>query len=157
MQEKVSRFIAENPSWVIDGNYLHKIGTMAIDTATDIICAYSAAFVEAFSHVPAIATDAVGLDPPFWRYYPRVIIRTFLRWIGLQENCAPGCPEKLREFYAADGMLRCAWRGHNKYRTRFEHLVDGDSRLKRFGGWWYLKSLQEWLASVAATGNKNAL
>jgi len=110
-----------------------------------------------FSHVPATATDAVGLDPPFWRYYPRVILRTFLRWIGLQENCAPGCPEKLREFYAANGMLRCAWRGHNKYRTRFAHLVDGDSRLKRFGGWWYLKSLQEWLASVAATRNKNAL
>jgi hypothetical protein len=42
MQERVSRFIAENPSWVIDGNYFRKIGTITIDAATDIICAHSA-------------------------------------------------------------------------------------------------------------------
>jgi len=131
MQGQVSWFIAENPSWVIDGNYFRKIGTITIDAATDII----------------------WLDPPFWRYYHRVVLRTFLRWIGLQETCAPGCVEGLREFYAADGIVRWAWNGHSKYRIRFAHLVMGDPRLKRFGGWGYLKSLQQWLAGVAALQN----
>lgn len=41
MKDKVSRFIADNPSWIIEGNYFRKIGTITIDAATDIICACS--------------------------------------------------------------------------------------------------------------------
>ena len=151
MQEIVSRFIAENPSWVIDGSHFRKIGTITIDAATDIICAYAMDSPWGFSICQT--SDTSGLDPPFWRYYPRVILRTFLRWIGLEGPCAPGCVETFCEFYAADGMIRGTWHGHTKYRTRFEQFVGGDSRLKRFRGWWYLKPLWEWLAGVAASHN----
>lgn len=64
---------ATNSGWVIDGNYETKTKAMMDDYATDII----------------------WLDPPFYKYFPRALLRTFRRLLGW---------EKVRLFYPS---LRC--------------------------------------------------
>lgn len=38
MREIVADFLAKNKNWIIDGNYMRKIGNLTWDSATDIIC-----------------------------------------------------------------------------------------------------------------------
>ena len=59
-----------------------------------------------------------GLDFPLHQYYPQLVIRTFLRLLGLAEPCAPGCHETWQQiFFSTESMLWCALSQHSKTRA----------------------------------------
>ncbi|KAF8320666.1 hypothetical protein DL93DRAFT_2052502 [Clavulina sp. PMI_390] len=128
MQARVGEFVATHPSWVIDGNYFRKIGTLALDKSTHII----------------------WLDPPFWKFYPILVYRTIRRYFKLEPTCADGCVEHLREFYAKDGLLRWIWDEHDKHLQKFDNVTKGDPRLIVFRGWDYRTGVQQWFKEVTA-------
>ncbi|KAJ7281031.1 hypothetical protein C8J57DRAFT_1300704 [Mycena rebaudengoi] len=72
MRERVEKALDEaDGSWVVDGNYRSRIGSIVEDNCTDVI----------------------WLDPPLALYFPRLITRTFLGLLCLRKPCSPGCPE----------------------------------------------------------------
>ncbi|KAK0451423.1 AAA domain-containing protein [Desarmillaria tabescens] len=91
-QSLVSKTMDDNPNgWIIDGNYQQHIGKLVQNNATDII----------------------WLDPPFLLYFPRVLVRTFLRLFGLGTPCSPGCRESFREvFFSRNSILCWCWWEH---------------------------------------------
>jgi hypothetical protein len=47
MRERVKKALDEaNGSWVIDGNYKRRIGSIVEDSCTDVICEWHATFLE---------------------------------------------------------------------------------------------------------------
>ncbi|KAF7333597.1 hypothetical protein MSAN_02418700 [Mycena sanguinolenta] len=79
MRARVEQRLSECPNgWVVDGNYTRRIGMIVENTSTDVI----------------------WLDPPLALYLPRIIWRTFLRMLRLEEPCSPGCPESIREVFS---------------------------------------------------------
>ncbi|KAJ7719445.1 hypothetical protein DFH07DRAFT_784649 [Mycena maculata] len=131
----VERALADAPDgWVVDGNYGRRIGTIVGDRATDVI----------------------WLDPPFALYFPRIIIRTFLRLFGLAEPCSPGCPEGFRVFFSGENMIwRClTHHGTVRHRegARMAQIGLGvgvnvdEQRMRRIGGWG--RQLHGWLNNV---------
>ena len=98
-----------------------------------------------------------GLDPPLLLYYPRLIIRTFLRLVGLAEPCSPGCFESFSDvFLSRDSIVWWTIRYHWEDRRRNQAKLDkvnledrrtvSHSRMRRIGGWGH--DLKEWLRSV---------
>ncbi|KAJ7281039.1 hypothetical protein C8J57DRAFT_1564519 [Mycena rebaudengoi] len=87
MRERVEKALDEaDGSWIVDGNYKRRIGSIVEDNCTDVI---------------SRDTSIVGLDPPLALYFPRLIIRTFLRMFRLREPCSPGCPEMAMEMFVS--------------------------------------------------------
>ncbi|KAK0475758.1 hypothetical protein IW261DRAFT_1492717 [Armillaria novae-zelandiae] len=121
----VRKTMNDNPNgWIIDGNYQRHVGELVQDTATDII----------------------WLDPPFLLYFPRVLVRTFLRLIGLGAPCSPGCKESFREaLFSRNSILCWCWCDHRVLRERGGNRmkeiglgVGSDvehRRMRRLGGW----------------------
>ncbi|KAK0488033.1 AAA domain-containing protein [Armillaria luteobubalina] len=132
----VSKTMNDNPNgWIIDGNYQNHVGKLVQDTATDII----------------------WLDPPFLLYFPRVLVRTFLRLIGLETPCSPGCKESFREvLFSRNSILCWCWCDHRVHRerggNRMKEIGLGvgsdveNQRMRRLGGWG--KELSEWIKRV---------
>ncbi|KAF8176422.1 AAA domain-containing protein [Mycena galopus ATCC 62051] len=133
MRAKVEQRLAECPNgWVVDGNYGRKIGTIVEDSSTDVI----------------------WLDPPLALYLPRIIWRTFVRLLGLEEPCSPGCPEIITEvFFSNESIVWWCFKQHRPVRERLTARmakigfgvgsdVEGQ-KMRRLGGWggelraWY--------------------
>ncbi|KAG6330608.1 hypothetical protein ID866_8481 [Astraeus odoratus] len=130
-QAKVQqRLAASERGWVVDGNYTSKIGNVIDERRTDV----------------------VWLDPPFFLYFPRLVMRTLGRLIGRTEVCAPGCGETLKSvFVSKDSILYWAITHHSVVRRQEgENMkkwgihVGGDMR--RIGGWG--RELKEWKQAV---------
>ncbi|KAF8886945.1 hypothetical protein BD779DRAFT_1528830 [Infundibulicybe gibba] len=103
--------------WVVEGSFHGVIGDVVSSTCTDII----------------------WLDPPFMLYFTRIVIRTFLRLIGLREPCSPGCLEKLSETLSRKGILWWCITNHSRLHKRelakMELLskTPGAPRMQRIG------------------------
>ncbi|KAF8165988.1 hypothetical protein B0H34DRAFT_691393 [Crassisporium funariophilum] len=120
--------------WVADGEFVQQGGLMAYEESTDVL----------------------WLDPPFVLYFPRLIIRTCLRLVGLRPPCAPGCPERLMDVLSRNGILWWCitnhWRNRRRQRARIQDIglgVGSDvmrRRMRRMGGWG--GDLKRWLMDV---------
>ena len=93
------------------------------------------------------------MDPPFVLYFPRLIIRTFLRLIRLAPPCSPGCNERWAEAlsWGKDSILWWCWTHH----TPLKHAYTGAMRLPGDdqGGKWVRLSgwdgeVNAWLKQV---------
>ncbi|KAK6347681.1 hypothetical protein TWF718_005520 [Orbilia javanica] len=73
--------------WIIDGNYSRRMGEA----------------------VKNERTDCIWLDPPLLLYLPRLIYRTFLRLLGIEPNCAPGCNESWRGVFSLNDKSIIWW------------------------------------------------
>ncbi|KAJ7281030.1 hypothetical protein C8J57DRAFT_1300696 [Mycena rebaudengoi] len=125
MRERVEKALDETDgSWVVDGNYSHRIGSIVEDNCTDVI----------------------WLDPPLALYLPRLIIRTFLRMFRLREPCSPGCPEMAMEvFFSKESIVWWCLTQHWPARARegakmalIGLNVGSDvqnQKMRRLGGW----------------------
>ncbi|KAF7289064.1 hypothetical protein HMN09_01354600 [Mycena chlorophos] len=135
-RERVENALAAAPNgWVVDGNYMARLG--------DIVRARS--------------TDIIWLDPPLLLYLPRLVLRTFLRAFGLQEDCSPGCPDLLsRAFFSKDSIIWWCISNHRRIRKRERALfariglgVGSDvehQKMRRLGGWG--SERRRWLEDV---------
>lgn len=129
-REKVLAAIGKNKSWIVDGNYTSRLGSIVDDAATDVI----------------------WLDPPLVLYFPRVCLRTLLRLLRVVPPCSPGCEESFREvFFSSDSILWWCLSNHGKLKKRetAEYRVDNvwvGGKRRRFGGWG--GELKLWLAEV---------
>ncbi|KAJ7281050.1 hypothetical protein C8J57DRAFT_1300735 [Mycena rebaudengoi] len=136
MLEKVEKAMAEAENgWVIDGNYNSKLGR----------------FIESNS------TDEIWLDPPLVLYFPRIVIRTFLRLLRLREPCSPGCLEMPQEvFFSKESILWWCLSNHwvvrRREQARFQQIGIGvgsnihSQKMRRMGGWG--GQLRAWLRDV---------
>ncbi|KAJ7281044.1 hypothetical protein C8J57DRAFT_1300723 [Mycena rebaudengoi] len=97
------------------------------------------------------------LDPPLALYFPRLLIRTFLRMLRLSEPCRPGCTERAMEvFFSKDSVLWWCLTHHRPLRARENRRmamigigVGSDVRnqkMHRLGGWG--GELRAWKAEV---------
>ncbi|KAJ6482604.1 hypothetical protein C8R45DRAFT_871418, partial [Mycena sanguinolenta] len=137
MRARVEQRLSECPNgWVVDGNYTRRIGTIVEDTCTDVI----------------------WLDPPLELYLPRIIWRTLLRLLRLEEPCSPGCPESVREVFKFSDESIVWWciTQHAPVRARetakmariglgIGSDVEGQ-KMRRLGGWG--KELRAWFEDV---------
>ncbi|KAF8179236.1 hypothetical protein BJ912DRAFT_983011 [Pholiota molesta] len=120
--------------WVVDGNYLTS-GGLAEEATTDII----------------------WLDPPLYVYFPRIVVRTFLRLFRLRASCSPGCDEHLSETFSTKGILWWCLSQHwkvretNEARMKLTGVESGSDvanrKMRRFGGWG--SEVKTWLKEVA--------
>ncbi|KAJ7281005.1 hypothetical protein C8J57DRAFT_1300638 [Mycena rebaudengoi] len=136
MRERVKKALDEaNGSWVIDGNYKRRVGSIVEDSCTDVI----------------------WLDPPLALYFPRLIIRTFLRMFRLHEPCSPGCREMAMEvFFSKESIIWWCLTHHWPVRAREgakmaligldvgSHVQN--QKMRRLGGWG--GELRAWKAEV---------
>ena len=106
----------------------------------------------------ANAKKIVGLDPPLYVYFPRIILRTFLRFFRLAPPSSPGCHENpLQVFFTRNSILWwCLWdhwsrREENGPRMALVGIENGSDvarrRMRRFGGWG--GDVKAWLVEVA--------
>ncbi|KAJ6482606.1 hypothetical protein C8R45DRAFT_830635 [Mycena sanguinolenta] len=135
MRARVEQRLSECPhGWVVDGNYTRRIGTIVVDTCTDVI----------------------WLDPPLALYLPRIIWRTLLRLLRLEESCSPGCPESVRKLFSNESIVWWCITNHGRTRARetakmariglgIGSDVEGQ-KMRRLGGWG--KELRMWLEDV---------
>ncbi|KAI6112948.1 hypothetical protein F5141DRAFT_1214264 [Pisolithus sp. B1] len=133
-QDKVlQRLTEDEKGWVVDGNYGAKLGDVVTGRRTDI----------------------VWLDPPFLLYFPRLVMRTLQRLIGVKNNCAPGCSETLTDVFLSkeNSILYWAITHHSTVRRReSENLqrwgVHAGGNMRRIGGWG--AELRAWKRAVVA-------
>lgn len=103
------------------------------------------------------ATDVIWLDPPLLLYFPRLVIRTFLRLFRLRPPCAPGCKERFGEvFFSKDSIIWWCISNHWTSRRRNQDMMQqigigiGSEverrRMRRIGGWG--SELKRWLSDV---------
>ncbi|KAF9551894.1 hypothetical protein CPC08DRAFT_714990 [Agrocybe pediades] len=122
-------------SWIVEGNYESMGGLMALEESTDVI----------------------WLDPPLMLYFPRLILRTFMRLFRLKEPCSPGCFEKPSEvFFSKDSIIWWCishhWTMKRRCKARMEKIgIETGSdverrRMRRLGGWG--SSVKRWLFDV---------
>ena len=103
LRQQVAAVLATD-SWVIDGNYTSRLGTMVLDAADTV----------------------VWLDPPRRQLMAAVVLRTLDRglrrrelWNGNREsirNVARWKPE--------ENIIRWAWVNHSGVRSRYEKLME---------------------------------
>ena len=156
MRERLERALAEAPhGWVVDGNYTRRVGPIVDDSSTDTICAPASSLLR-----PAyIADDACvpGLDPPLVLYLPRLVLRTVLRMLRLQEPCSPGCPEMLSEvLFSKESIVWWCITHHRPVRERERARMAkiglgigsnvAGRKMRRIGGWG--GELRAWLDDV---------
>lgn len=99
----------------------------------------------------------VGLEPPLLLYFPRLVIRTFLRLFRRRPPCAPGCEEDVGGvFFSKESIIWWCisnhWvnRARNKKRMQEIGLGIGNNverrRMRKIGGWG--SELKRWLSDV---------
>lgn len=143
--------MSSDNGWVVDGNYTRRIGTVAQDNATDIICELSPCFHQSFRPVPVLII-VLGLDPPLLLYFPRLFHRTVLRLLYLVPPCSAGCSEDYREvFFSRKSILWWClsnhWVARNREQAKFRlEGVHVGGRRRRIGGWG--TELATWKQSV---------
>ncbi|KIM31345.1 hypothetical protein M408DRAFT_15133 [Serendipita vermifera MAFF 305830] len=129
LAEKLDQAARDGTGWVVDGNYESCIGRMTDSAATDII----------------------WLDPPFYQYFPRIVIRTFRRLLGIEESCAAGCEESWREcFFSSKSILWWCITHHSISKTRYQERWRVDQASQE-GKWQRLGGFDEgaaWLDAV---------
>lgn len=83
----------------------------------------------------------VGLDPPFWLYFPRLIWRTLLRLLGLNESCSQGCKESLKDVFTwgEKSIIWWCWTNHARLKKRCEDQMSESND----GKWIRLTGLGE--------------
>ena len=163
-REKVAAAIQNPAGWVVDGEYIRKLGDMVQLEATDVICTFipsiSSFFFSYTYHRSLSAENRVmreGLDPPLLLYFPRLVRRTVLRMLGLCPPCSPGCDESiLSVFFSRTSVLwwslRHHWSNQRRGRARMQVLgeaglhPDGHGKMRRIGGWG--GELKQWLKDV---------
>jgi hypothetical protein len=100
---------------------------------------------------------SAGLDPPLLLYFPRLVIRTFLRLFRLRPPCAPGCEERIGEvFFSKDSIIWWCLSNHWINRKRNQDMMQRIGlgtgreverrRMRRIGGWG--SELKRWLSDV---------
>lgn len=100
----------------------------------------------------------LGLDPPLYVYFPRVVLRTFLRFFRLAPPSSPGCHESpMQVFFSRNSIFWwCLWdhwrrREENGARMALVAIRSGTDvarrRMRRFGGWG--GEVKAWLGEVA--------
>ncbi|KAJ3515683.1 hypothetical protein NLJ89_g1602 [Agrocybe chaxingu] len=141
--ELVAAMEQDERGWVADGEYTNRGGLLAYETSTDVI----------------------WLDPPLLLYFPRIILRTFLRLLRLEEPCSPECPERVNEvFFSKESILWWCisnhWIVRERNRVRMAEIGLGEGtdvehrRMRRIGGWGtdlknWLRDVQDMLSSEA--------
>ena len=101
--------------------------------------------------------SVAGLDPPLILYFPRLVMRTFLRLFRLRPPCAPGCEEQFREvFFSKDSIIWWCFSQHWISRKRNHDMMERIGlgtgreverrRMRRIGGWG--SELKRWLSDV---------
>lgn len=135
----------QNRGWVVDGNYESTTKCISDEFATDIIC-ISLPLRRRVTEIYVYT----GLDPPFWRYFPRAVLRTFRRLLGLQETCAPGCQESWSELFSVNSILLWVWTHHDICKERYAPRYTVDNVVN--GGKWQrlgdIDEQEEWLERV---------
>ncbi|KAJ7220805.1 hypothetical protein GGX14DRAFT_432121 [Mycena pura] len=136
MRERLERALAEAPhGWVVDGNYTRRVGPIVDDSST----------------------DTIWLDPPLVLYLPRLVLRTILRMLRLQEPCSPGCPEMLSEvLFSKESIVWWCITHHRPVRERERARMAkiglgigsnvAGRKMRRIGGWG--GELRAWLDDV---------
>lgn len=99
----------------------------------------------------------VGLDPPFLLYFPRLIVRTFLRLFRRTDSCAPGCDESLANVFLSKGILWWAITHHRPVRScEGNNLkkwgIDVGGNMRRIGGWG--TELDAWKQAVSGMAKR---
>ncbi|KAF9059050.1 hypothetical protein BDP27DRAFT_1342259 [Rhodocollybia butyracea] len=136
-RERIQDFVEENmeSGWVVDGDYERRGGSV----------------------LQELATDVIWLDPPFLLYFPRIILRTFLRILGLAPPCSPGCRETPRNvFFSKESIIWYCITQHrpkrqkNVVRMELWGLGVGSQgqKMRRLEGWG--AELREWMDSIRA-------
>ncbi|KAF9002245.1 AAA domain-containing protein [Cyathus striatus] len=120
--------------WVVDGNYEKRLGPI----------------------VQSLATDVIWLDPPFALYFPRIILRTFLRLLRLEPPCSPGCPETVSEVFSKESIIWWCITYHRLVRRRNTEKMNliglgvgsdlSGQKMRRLGGWG--SELRQWMQDV---------
>ena len=98
-----------------------------------------------------------GLDPPLLLYFPRLVIRTFLRLFRLRPPCAPGCEERIGEvFFSKESIIWWCLSNHWINRKRNQDMMQRIGlgtgreverrRMRRIAGWG--SELKRWLGDV---------
>ncbi|KAF9552580.1 hypothetical protein CPC08DRAFT_754685 [Agrocybe pediades] len=135
---KLQSLLDQSPQgWIVDGNYDKRGGLLAFERSTDVI----------------------WLDPPLILYFPRLVLRTFLRLFRLAEPCSPGCFEKPSEvFFSKESIIwwclsqHCVNRRRNRARMQEVGIGVGRivecQRMRRLGGWG--SAVKKWLMDVEA-------
>ncbi|KAL4062536.1 hypothetical protein J3A83DRAFT_4394860 [Scleroderma citrinum] len=127
---KVQQRLAESErGWVVDGNYTSRLGGLIVEKRT----------------------DCIWLDPPFLLYFPRLVVRTFLRLIGHVDGCAPGCSETLASIFLPQSILYWAITNHRVLQCRErENMkkwgIHVGGNMRRIGGWGM--ELKAWKQAV---------
>jgi hypothetical protein len=95
-----------------------------------------------------------GLDPPLLLYFPRFVIRTFLRLFRLRPPCAPGCAERIGDvFFSKESIIWWCISNHWINRERNQDMMqriglgigrEVGRRMRRIGGW----GSERWLSDV---------
>lgn len=156
-RDKIVAFMQTNKSngWVIEGEYARKGAAVAQEHATDVICKSS---VFHFFPLRMSCTHTSGLDPPLLLYFPRLLLRTVLRLVGLESSCSPGCPESVRDaFFSKSGILWWCLHQHRVVIERHSALMKiwglgigskapEEQKMRRLGGWG--SEVTDWLQSV---------
>jgi hypothetical protein len=156
MLEKVEKAMAEAENgWVIDGNYNSKLGRFIESNSTDEICQWFEVLIWLRKTLTCFYMS--GLDPPLVLYFPRIVIRTFLRLLRLREPCSPGCLEMPQEvFFSKESILWWCLSNHwvvrRREQARFQQIGIGvgsnihSQKMRRMGGWG--GQLRAWLRDV---------
>ncbi|KAK0421529.1 AAA domain-containing protein [Armillaria borealis] len=133
---KIRAAMEQSPNgWIIDGDYQRRGGVIVQEEATDVI----------------------WLDPPLILYFPRIVIRTFLRIVGFLPPCSPGCPETFKEvFFSKNSILLWCLTQHGVNRRRGESRMKEigigvgtqleNRKMRRISGWG--NELERWIKSV---------
>jgi len=98
-----------------------------------------------------------GLDPPLVLYFPRILLRTFLRLLRLRAPCSPGCPEKIREVFSKKSIVwwclsrhwvqrKRGWDGMKDLGVSLDRAGIVTGKMRRLGGWG--RELRQWLSEV---------
>ncbi|KAJ7075298.1 AAA domain-containing protein [Mycena belliarum] len=134
-QKVETALTAAQNGWVVDGNYINKLGSLLEENETDII----------------------WLDPPLALYLPRLIFRTVRRLLRTGPPCSEGCDERLSQvLFSQESIIWWCLTQHRPARRRETANMariglgvgrDVENRkMRRLGGWG--RELRAWLADV---------
>jgi hypothetical protein len=100
----------------------------------------------------------LGLDPPLLLYFPRLLLRTFLRLLRFRAPCSPGCPETFREvFFSRESIVwwclsnhwaqkKKGWAGMKDFGVGVDGAGTATGKMRRLGGWG--SELRMWWGQV---------
>lgn len=111
-------------------------------SSTQTLHAYFVGFFFSLTSCPHLTVTIIkGLDPPFVLYFSRLVIRTFLRLLGLAPPCSPGCEERWGEVFSVgkQSIVWWCWTNHTpvkkKCTSEMQESGDEGGKWVRLGGW----------------------